>query len=85
MDDDFKTPAVVTLLDEAVKTLNKDKNQPLLNSVLTILSVLGIEPKVNAFTNEDLKTYHAWKQARDNKNYQLADTLRQNLVEKGWI
>lgn len=85
MNDDFKTSGVVTLIDETIKMLNKEKNQKVYNALLMILDCLGVIPKVNPFTEEDVNTYHEWKKARDHKDFDRADSLRKKLMEKGWI
>jgi len=85
MDDDFNTPMVVTLLDSLVKELNKREDKKIFNTLKTILNVIGITPVVIEPTKDDLKNYMDWNEARLNKDFAKADTLRKLLSEKGWI
>src|SRR5690606_27591308 len=85
MDDDFNTPMVVTLLDSLVKELNKSEDKKIFNTLKVLLNVLGITPVVIEPTKDDLKNYMDWNEARLNKDFAKADTLRKLLSEKGWI
>lgn len=85
MNDDFGTPRVISLMDKLVKDLNRATDLNTFVSLKTILDVLGVEPKMNAVKDEDIKNYKLWQEARANKDYALADTYREALLEKGFI
>jgi cysteinyl-tRNA synthetase len=88
MDDDLNIPNVMTLVYEMIKELNKEKDVVQLSSIFytlkTILDILGIMP---TFFIEDqtLKLYRNWADARENKDYDRADSLRKQLIEQGWM
>lgn len=87
MDDDINTPNVLTLMQEAIKTLNKSSDmweKRLVFSALNkILNMFGIRQK--PLPSKYIDIYDAWQQARNNKNYDQADTYRKALMEQGWI
>lgn len=85
MNDDFNTPLVITQLENLNKELNKTGNYQIYLSMIKILEVLGIKPNINEVTAEDIKIYQNWQEARINKDFATADTLRAYLSEKGWI
>lgn len=85
MNDDFNTPNVVSLIETTIKSLNKTLDLPIFNSLRRILDILGIDLNVDKITKEDIKTYHEWQKARENKDWQKADILRKQLLEQGWI
>lgn len=87
MDNDFDTPNVFPIIYELQKQLNKeddlDKLIKLLNTILMILKILGIEIKLPNLTNNDIKDYNLWVKARENKDYELSDKLRAKLTKRG--
>ena len=85
MNEDFGTPRVITLIDKLIKDLNRSMDLNTFISLNTILDVLGVEPKINEVSDSDIKNYKLWQEARANKDYALADTYREALLEKGFI
>ncbi|HHX76202.1 MAG TPA: cysteine--tRNA ligase, partial [Acholeplasmataceae bacterium] len=85
MNEDFGTPRVITLIDKLIKDLNRSVDLNTFVSLNTILDVLGVEPKINEVSDSDIKNYKLWQEARANKDYALADTYREALLEKGFI
>ena len=85
MNDDFNTPNVITYLLELIKQLNnairnKENNIiDLASKILVITDILGLRYDTIDFTKEQIKTYKEWEEARLNKNYDLADNLRDQL------
>ncbi len=79
----------MTLMDEILKNLNKavelEQKAKLYHSLLTILAVLGIKPEIEPVSDEDIKHYLLWQQAREEKDYEHADIHRKALQAKGWI
>ena len=88
MSDDLNTPNVLTLIQEVIKTMNKTDDLPQLltqyETLIQILNLLGIDMQID-LSDEILETYKDWEKARIEKNYEKADTLRQVLIDKGWI
>lgn len=88
MNDDFNTPNVITLLLSLVKDLNQEiRNKgnnilTLTNKILTITNILGLSYSMPEFTEKQKETYNNWIKAREDKDFALADTLREKLVKK---
>lgn len=83
MNDDFNTPNVITLLLSLVKDLNQEiRNKgnnilTLTNKILTITNILGLSYSMPEFTEKQKETYNNWIKAREDKDFALADTLRE--------
>lgn len=88
MNDDFNTPNVITLLLSLVKDLNQEirnKGENILtltNKILTITNILGLSYPMPEFTKEQKETYNSWIKAREDKDFALADTLREELIKE---
>ena len=88
MNDDFNTPNVITLLLSLVKDLNQEiRNKSnniltLTNKILTITNILGLSYSMPEFTEKQKETYNNWIKAREDKDFALADTLREKLVKE---
>lgn len=88
MNDDFNTPNVITLLFSLVKDLNQEiRNKgnnilTLTNKILTITNILGLSYSMPKFTEKQKETYNNWIKAREDKDFALADTLREKLVKE---
>lgn len=88
MNDDFNTPNVITLLLSLVKDLNQEirnKGENILlltNKILTITNILGLKYVMPKFTDNQKETYNNWLKARENKDFELADTLRNELIKE---
>lgn len=90
MNNDFNTPNVLSLLNEQIKIINSSKNPEeqsisAYNTILEIYNVLGINLELNTFTEKDIKLFNDWNNARENKNYDLADQFRKKLIERSII
>ena len=92
MADDFNTPNAFTVMYQLLKdvntcmrTPNKDLKllQEYLNSLDAMLNILGLIPDIKALNEEEKDLLLKWKEARANKNFELADELRQKIVELG--
>lgn len=88
MDDDLNIPNVMSLVYEMIKELNKEKEVRQLSSVFytlkIILDILGIMPRFY-IEDQTLILYRNWADARENKDYDRADSLRKQLVKQGWM
>mgnify|MGYP004474238663 FL=1 len=88
MNDDFNTPNVITLLLSLVKDLNQEiRNKgnnilTLTNKILTITNILGLSYFMPKFTEKQKETYNSWIKAREDKDFALADTLREELIKE---
>jgi cysteinyl-tRNA synthetase len=92
MSDDFNTANALTAIFKAVKMANifvreKDSDltrmRTLLNLFTDFLWVFGIETGVKPLTREERDLVNRYQQARRQKNYQLSDKLREEIIERG--
>ena len=88
MNDDLNTPNVITLLLSLVKDLNQeirnkgDNILTLTNKILTITNILGLSYSMPEFNEKQKETYNNWIKAREDKDFALADTLREELIKE---
>lgn len=94
LEDDLNTSLALTKILDQVKKLNlafrqKEKNDKAIaieyQTLLKMTAVIGFvfEPrKLNAAEQE---IYQAWLEAKQNKDFETADKLRTQLIEKGII
>ena len=88
---DFNTPNAITALQGIVKHSNQmlrrknanDAWNGILGVFETMLDVLGLNTPSVRLKEEDKKLYASWKEARKNENYDKADAIRDQLMEKG--
>ncbi|NLB84581.1 MAG: cysteine--tRNA ligase [Acholeplasmataceae bacterium] len=89
MDNDFDTPNIVSLIYELEKRINKEseleKLKMLINTLMMILEIIGLDFEIEKINPSDKKIYLDWQEARNQKNYELADKLRQALIDKGLV
>lgn len=90
MDDNLNTPLVLSEIEQAIKTINKDLMKQKLTSdfyeLKTILKVLGFQTSINTKVNKAEKSlFLAWRAALEKKDYQRADALRNELIAKGLL
>ncbi|MGD9604897.1 MAG: cysteine--tRNA ligase [Bacilli bacterium] len=94
MSDDFNTANAITAIFKMVKLANnllREKNPNIgnlkhLQQVFEeMLWVLGMDIKVIPLSNQDKELVNRWHQARKEKNFALADTLRTEINAKGII
>lgn len=91
---DFNTPNAITVLYKLIKEINimlrqKEKDDNLLNQYLKTLDVMlyvfGLTVNIKKLTNDELTLVNSWYEARNNKDYELADSLRKEISEKGIV
>ncbi|EOD00077.1 cysteine--tRNA ligase [Caldisalinibacter kiritimatiensis] len=94
MDDDLNTPDGITALFELVKYANSNFSHETPKSVVKkaydvlveLSNVLGILSKQEELLDEEImELIEKRNEARKNKNYELADKIRDELKEKGII
>ncbi len=92
MQDDLNTPNAYSVIFEIVKVINqqvraKDVDLEDLSRHVTslekMLDVLGIRYKRLTLSKEDREIYDAWQEAKAKKDFDLADTYRDTLKERG--
>lgn len=94
LSDDFNISNAMTALDKVVKEVNmavrqnnlsKEEMFELYSLYFNMLWVLGIEPHIDALSEEELELVHKWNDARNAKDFALADNLRIQINNKGII
>lgn len=93
MEADFNTPNALTALNQLMKAINQKLRQKpdyewlsqANKSVEQMLFILGLDFKLERLSNENKSLIKDWEKARIDKNFELADELRQILVSKGLI
>ena len=94
LSDDFNISNAITALDKVIKEVNLatrqnnldiDSLKQLYSLFYNMLWVLGIEPHIDPLVGEDLDLVRKWGEARANKDFALADTLRAEINNKGII
>lgn len=90
MDDDFNTSNLISYLLEIVKNLNSSIRNNSINdfekdfqTLKDIIYILGLDYDINQLSSEDLEIYNKWEKYRTEKNFEQADILRKELVERG--
>ena len=92
LDDDLNTPNAYTVIFDTVKKINQglrtkgpDWNTVigLRNSVVKMLSVLGIVVDKVVLDEEDKALFTKWNEAKANKDWDGADQYRNALIAKG--
>ena len=90
MDEDFNTPNLITYLIDLIKQLNSAMraNLPFIeiyDKIILIVNILGLHYDLQELSVEDKDLYNNWNEAKKNKNYELADKLREQLINKNII
>lgn len=90
MEDDFNTSNLITYLLDLVKELNakiraKEDFTDTYDKIILINYILGLEYDLVELSDEDKKLYKEWLEYRNNKDFENADKLRVQLVERNII
>lgn len=94
MSDDFNTPNALTVIFKLVKLINnltrqKEVEVSVIKEHLSLLHnflwVLGMDEDVKPLTEEEITLVKAWQEARDKKDFALADKYRHEIFAKGII
>ncbi|MCM1130194.1 MAG: cysteine--tRNA ligase [Roseburia sp.] len=90
MNQDFNVQNVMMLLERITKELNvsiRSKNKECIvskwHTMNKILHILGINLFVHPMEKVKLEVYRKWNAARQNKEFEVADTYRRQLVDWG--
>lgn len=91
---DFNTANALTAIIKTVKAINtltrqKEYDVKYAMDLLTLLNeqmwVLGIDKEVKPLSEDELDVVLKWQEARNEKNFELADTLRNEINNRGII
>lgn len=87
MDEDFNTSNLVTYLLDLVKELNtklraKEDFVDTYDKIKLINYILGLEYKFVELSDEDKEIYNKWMEYRNNKDFENADKMRAELVDR---
>ncbi|MCL2560278.1 MAG: cysteine--tRNA ligase, partial [Turicibacter sp.] len=93
MADDFNTANAITTLHALVKEANKlvrakaeiGEAKKALELFEDFQNTLGFQVDVTPMSDADKQRYRSWEQARADKNFELADDLRKELMVKGLV
>ena len=91
MEDDFNTANAITSLQSIIKLINSSLRQKstfeflneLLFAVKYMIDVLGRRIDFNPMDQDSRNVYKDWEAARKEKNFSLADKLRNELISRG--
>lgn len=91
MSDDFNTPNALTAMYSVVKILNQKLREENTHDIILaafknleiMFSILGLKVTLKRLTKDDRGMYHAWQDARRNKDFETADRLREKLNQRG--
>ena len=86
MDDDLGTPAAIALLFDLVRRANSDDDLPAAAAAFQICVAVGLELRTSALeiSPEALELARQRDVAREKKDWALADSLRDQLIELGY-
>lgn len=87
MDDDFNTSNLVTYLLDLVKELNtklraKEDFVETYDKIMLINYILGLEYDFISLSSDDKEIYNKWMEYRNNKDFENADKMRAQLVDR---
>lgn len=94
LEDDLNTSLALTQILNQVKNLNqlmrvKEKDNKLIlksyNTLLKMTDVMGFVYEPRQLSLDELKLYQNWVAAKEVKNFDEADKLRNELISKGII
>ena len=94
MSNDFNTANAITSIFNLVKLINNyirnketsyEVKEEALELLKELLWVLGIEVEVSPLTKEEKELVIKWVDARGNKDFELADSLRKEITERNIV
>lgn len=77
--------AMVKESNKAVRSKDKDVMAQMYNTLLVYAQVLGLRFELPRLSADDRSMYFNWVDARDNKDYDRADVLREKLTQRGLL
>jgi cysteinyl-tRNA synthetase len=87
MDEDFNTPNLLTYQSELVKELNNQIRGNIdfsetYDKLQLVNNILGLKYDIKELTDDDVALYHKWLEKRNAKDFESADKIREELIEK---
>ena len=75
--------------DSCVKQGKKDKDDQAISeayqTLLAMVNVIGFVYEPRQLSDDELKLYQSWNDAKAKKDFQTADKIRDELIDKGII
>ena len=94
LEDDLNTSLALTKILNQVKVLNqlfrqKDKDDQAISeayqTLLAMVNVIGFVYEPKQLSDDELELYQSWNDAKAKKDFQIADKIRDELIDKGII
>ena len=94
LEDDLNTSLALTKILNQVKVLNqlfrqKDKDDQAISeayqTLLAMVNVIGFVYEPKQLSDDELELYQSWNDAKAKKDFQTADKIRDELIDKGII
>lgn len=94
LEDDLNTSLALTKILNQVKVLNqlfrqKDKDDQAISeayqTLLAMVNVIGFVYEPRQLSDDELELYQSWNDAKAKKDFQTADKIRTELIDKGII
>ena len=94
LEDDLNTSLALTKILNQVKVLNqlfrqKDKDDQAISeayqTLLAMVNVIGFVYEPRQLSDDELELYQSWNGAKAKKDFQTADKIRDELIDKGII
>ena len=94
LEDDLNTSLALTKILNQVKVLNqlfrqKDKDDQAISeayqTLLAMVNVIGFIYEPRQLSDDELELYQSWNDAKAKKDFQTADKIRTELIDKGII
>lgn len=94
MRDDMNTPNAIKVLFDGLKALNAEMRtreinlqsvDNLVQELCSMLNILGIELNLPILSENDIGLFYTWDEAKKEKNFELADSLRAELQQRGLL
>lgn len=87
MDNDFNTPNLITYLIDLIKELNSNLRAnleitDLYDKINLVIDILGLHYQLPSMCKEDIDLYNNWLEAKNKKDFNLSDKLRDELITK---
>lgn len=77
----------VKVLNQAMRAREKDNDMILMgyNTLIKMLDTMGFVHDVKVLSEDEINLYNEWMKEKSAKNFERADVLRADLIEKGII
>jgi cysteinyl-tRNA synthetase len=86
--DDLSTPNAISVVQDAIKQLNVITRSTdfstlskIYNSIIYMFEILGLKYDEVVLTKADRDLFNKWSEAKDSKDFKLADKIRDELIK----